>query len=211
MKKLLTGAIAAVLLLLPLSGVAMAGHEEASQPPALGQEYVPGGVPAQLAASEAMAPALHGVVLAMMNHGTASFNPDDQALAWESLYNMLSLYGQLDDRAENLGLDCLLLPTETVADYCAALDTRLSQLGALPGQLADRLTYEAGSGSYQVACGSNDQASFLIQDSRNVSGGVELSGALVSLVDGSELARFEASLETRDNMFGYAITGLTLK
>ena len=45
---------------------------------------------------------------------------------------------------------------------------------------------------------------------RLTAGGLVLEGALVSLPDQRELTRFEAVLQPRDSMFGYAITGLTL-
>ena len=37
-----------------------------------------------------------------------------------------------------------------------------------------------------------------------------LTGSLSYLVDGSDLAQFQATLQPRDNMFGYTITSLVL-
>ena len=211
MKKLLLTALIASLLVLPLGTVALADHEETPQEVQSAQEYVPGGVPAQVGAEQSMAPALHAVMLAAMNHGLSSFDPNDQALAWESLYNMLSLYGQLDDRSEYRDPDTLLLLSETVRDYTAALDLSFDSLGPLPEALSDRMTYDAASDSYLVVCGNNDQARFEIREALTQGSTVHLSGALVYLADGSDLGQFEATLQARDSMFGYAITEFTLK
>ena len=210
MKKLLMTALITSLLVLPLGTVALADHEETPAVSAA-QEYIPGGVPAQVGAEQAMSPALHGVLLAMMNHKVDSFDANDTDLAWESLYNMLSLYGQLDERSEYQNSDTLLLLSEAVRDYSAALDLNVDDLGPLPADLSDRITYDASSDSYEVVCGTNDQARFEIRDTQDNGSSLTLSGALVYLADGSDLAQFEATLQPRDNMFGYAITSFALK
>lgn len=212
MKKLLMTALIASLLVLPLGTVALADHEESPMESVQSvQDYIPGGVPAQVDAEQSMAPALHAVLLAMMNHNLTTFDPDNTALSWESLYNMLSLYGQLDNRSEYQNSDTLLLLSETVRDYTAALDLSFDDLGPLPQDLSDRMTYDAASDSYQVVCGNNDQARFEIRQSETIGSTVKLSGALVYLADGSDLGEFEATLQSRDNMFGYAITSFTMK
>ena len=209
MKKfLLTGLIAA-LLILPLGNVALAESQEASQPESQGEEYVPGGVPAQTGALESMEPALHAVLMAMLNHNAASFDTSDTALAWESLYNMLSLYGQLDDRSQYQGED-LLVPSETVRDYAAALVDSFDTLGPLPEFLTDRLTCDAASDSYLVVCGNDSLAEIQIRSTQNSGGTLSVTGDLVYLVDGSSLAQFQAVLSPQDNMFGYAVTQLSL-
>lgn len=212
MKKLLMTALITSLLVLPLGTVALADHEEAPMETVQSvQDYIPGGVPAQVDAEQSMAPALHAVLLAMMNHNLTTFDPDNTALSWESLYNMLSLYGQLDNRSEYQNSDTLLLLSETVRDYTAALDLSFDDLGPLPQELSDRMTYDAASDSYQVVCGNNEQARFEIRESETIGSTVKLSGALVYLADGSDLGEFEATLQSRDNMFGYAITSFTMK
>lgn len=209
MKKLLLTAVACALLILPLSGTALADDVEASSPASQGLDYVPGCVPAQAEASEVMSPALHGVVLAMSNHGADTFDPGDAALAWEAVYNMLSLYGQLDSRTEPDG-DWLIFPAEVAQDYAAALDLDLSSLGPLPGDLSDRLTYDRAGGCYHVVCGSNDLAQLQIRDVTSAPGRLQAEGALVYLVDGSDLLSFRAELQSRDTMFGWALTALTI-
>lgn len=211
MKKFLSTALIVTLLVLPLGTVALADHEEAPTETAQSvQEYIPGGVPAQVNAEQSMAPALHGVLLAMMNHNLTSFDPDNQAVAWESLYNMLSLYGQLDNRSEYQNSDTLLLLSETVRDYAAALVDSFDTLGPLPEFLTDRLTCDAASDSYLVVCGNDSLAEIQIRSTQNSGGTLSVTGDLVYLVDGSSLAQFQAVLSPQDNMFGYAVTQLSL-
>lgn len=209
-KKGFISCLLAAALLFSLGGAALADHEEAAPSPGAGQEYAPGAVPAQTDAVQSMSPAVHGVLLAMLHFGADEFQVQDDALSWEALYNMLSLYGQLDERSEYQDSDHLLLLSETVQDYTAALDVSFDQLGPLPASLGDRITYDAASDSYQVVCGNDSQTQFQILASRQTADGLVLEGTLISLADQDELARFEAALQPRDNMFGYAITGLTL-
>lgn len=206
MKKILAAVLAAVFLVLPLGAAALTGHEQ-DPVPAAAQDFVPGDMPAELTPADAMSPALHAMILAMLNRGSVSFDPSDTALAWESVYNMLSLYGQLDDRSETVQ-DVLVLPEETAKDYAAALDLRLDDLPALPGELSDRLTRSGGE--YRVVCGSDGLAEIQVEEVRQQEGGLWITGALVYDVDGGALARFQARLQPRDNMFGYAVAVLTL-
>ena len=189
------------LMILSVLIVPVGGAEEVS-------EYVPGSVPAGSGMAESMVPALHGMVLAMLNQDVSDFDPAGRELAWESLYNMLSLYGQMDSRA--LPEDgTLTLPGETVADYSAALGLSLEELGVCPGSLSDRLHREGES--YILACGSDDLAQLRLSEVQSgEDGGFRLTGTLVYLVDGSELARFQAELQPQDTMFGCAVTGLRL-
>lgn len=210
MKKMFLSCLLAAALLVTLGGAALADHEGAVPAPEAVQDYAPGAVPAQTGAVQSMSPAVHGVVLAMLHHGADQFRADDAALAWESLYNMLSLYGQMDERSEYRDSDHLLLLSETVRDYAAALDVPFDALGPLPEALYDRIVYDAAADSYQVVCGNDSQAQFQVYAAEQTAGGLVLEGALVSLPDQRELTRFEAVLQPRDSMFGYAITGLTL-
>ena len=210
MKKMFLSCLLAAALLVTLGGAALADHEGTVPAPEAVQDYAPGAVPAQTGAVQSMSPAVHGVVLAMLHHGADQFRADDAALAWESLYNMLSLYGQMDERSEYRDSDHLLLLSETVRDYTAALDVSFDELGPLPGALSDRIVYDAAADSYQVVCGNDSQAQFQVYTAEQTAGGLVLEGALVSLADQTDLARFEAVLQPRDSMFGYAITGLTL-
>lgn len=203
MKKLLLSVLIAALMITPLGIVAAAEHVEPSAPQAE-ESYAPGQVPARVTAAEAMSPAVHAVVLAMINHDVRAFDPADPALAWEALYNMLSMYGQLDSRSVYED-DMLVIPSETLYDYAAAILPDLNVLGDLPDFLSDRMTYDADTDSYLVACGSDGLAVVQAQSQGNV-----LSGSLVYLVDNTELAAFEAVLTPADTMFGRAIVSLEL-
>ena len=216
MKKTLLTALAAVMLVVSAQGVILARAQEAvpaqnAQTQAMQTEEgsLPGEVPAQSSAVDSMTPALHAVVLAMLNHEQAVFDSGDPVLGWEALYNMLSLYGQLDERSDYVGED-LVLPVETVMDFSAALVPSFSQLGGLPVDLSDRLAYDEEIDSYLVTCGSDSLAQIQVTQLENQNGTLNVTGALVYLVDGSDLAQFRAVLAPRDNMFGYTIAEMEL-
>ena len=203
MKKLLITVLIASMLILPVSSVTPADAEGTLE------EFLPGNATAEMAPAESMVPALHGIVLAMLNHNTQSFDRNDPQLAWESLYNMLSLYGQLDSRSVS-DQDELLFPEETVLDYAAALDIEPGQLGDSPAALRDRLNYDNVSRSYVVVCGEDDLAQIRVDSLQPSAGGYTLTGALVYQVDGRVLARFQATLQPWDTMFGYVVTSMNL-
>lgn len=211
MKKLLLTAMIAALLVMPLAGVALAQTPEASAPAGTAQEpaFGPGCVPAETDALASMTPALHAVVLAMLHQEQDRFSPDNGELVWESLYNMLSLYGQLDERSSYVNGD-LVLPVETVLDFSSALTPSLEDLVALPDDLSDRMVYASEIDSYRLACGDDGLAQIRLESSRSQDRSLELTGDLVYLVDGTSLARFQATLQPGDNLFGYAITALEL-
>ena len=214
MKKVLMTLMIASLLVLPLGSVALAEHAETvpSEVPVtltpVG-EFIPGDVPAQSNALDSIAPALHATVLAMLNQDAETFSAEDPLLAWESLYNMVSLYGQMDNRSEYLG-DALLLPSETVSDYAAALIPDFYALGPTPEALADRLVYDEASDSYLVTCGENGLSELVLNIASSDSDTLCVNGCLVYLVDGSVLTQFYAELSVQDSMFGYTISALEL-
>ena len=118
-KKLLAAALITSMLVLPVNSTGPAVSSEA--PPAgPAQDYLPGDVPAQTDAAESMAPAFHALVLAMLNHDADQFPFADSSLNWEALYNMLSLYGQLDSRSV-IEKGEMLFPEETLLDYARSL------------------------------------------------------------------------------------------
>ena len=210
MKKCFLTMMIAALLILPLESVAVAKTPSATSPEtsAQGEAYVPGDVPAQIGAAESMTPALHAMVMAMVSHGITAYDPADPQVGWETLYNMLSLYGQLDERSEYVGED-LLLPRETVQDYAAALPMSVA-LGDLPDDLSDRMIYDASSDSYRVVCGNDSLAEIQLNQTVQTNGTLRLDGRLVYVVDGSSLAQFQAVLQPTDRMFGYVITSMEL-
>ena len=197
LKKLLTAALITSMLVLPFANAALAVPEE-DLPSA--QEYCPGSVPAETDAETAMGPALHALVLAMLSRDADTFDPEDSGLAWEALYNMLSLYGQLDSRSISEQGE-LFFPEETARDYAAALDLDLDRLGAPPAEIRDRLNYDNASRCYVIVCGDDGLSSMELSSQED-----GLSGSLVYAVDGTVLARFQARLQPCGSMFGYVIT-----
>lgn len=207
LKKLLAAALVAAFLILPVSSAAPVQFEAASYPE---QGYRPGNVPAQTDAAESMSPALHALVLALLNHDVDAFAFEDASLNWEILYNMLSLYGQLDSRSVT-EQGSLLLLEETVLDYAAALSCDLTsasgRLGTPPAAIRDRLNYDNVSRCYKVVCGTDDLSQLQVDSLKTSGSGCTMTGSLVYQVDGRVLARFQADLALRDNMFGYTVTG----
>ncbi len=208
MKKILLTAVIASLLILPFAGTALALPEEAAAPVPV-EEFLPGRVPARTDAAEAMSPALHAVALTMINQDAARFDPDDSAQAWESLYNLLSLYGQLDSRAERDG-DALLLPEETAWDYAAALGLNPDRLGGLPSGILDRLSYDNVSHRYGVTPGEDGLSQIEVRSMEHTAAGLQLTGALVFLPDGRDLVHFQATLQPQDTLFGWSLGGMSL-
>lgn len=213
MKKLLLTTMITALLIAPLPGVALAEDQQATLPDTsvtLDEEFIPGQVPAQTDAAQAMTPAIHAMILSMFHYELTQYSFSDPSLGWETLYNMLSLYGQMDERSEYLD-EQLLLPSETVLDFSSALFPEFGVLGALPTDLADRMTYDPEIDSYLVTCGNDSLAEIRLTGSQESASGIlTLTGTLVYLVDGSDLAQFQATLQPQDNMFGYTITALSL-
>ncbi|MEJ8727789.1 hypothetical protein WKS99_01950 [Flintibacter sp. HCN-6482] len=209
MKKLLLTTIIASLLILPFGTVAMADMTEAPDTQAEQLDYAPGNVPAETGALDSMTPALHAAILAMVNLGQRELDLSDPVAAWETLYNMLSLYGQMDDRSEYLDEE-LVLPSETVMDYASALFTGTAPLSPIPEALSDRIRYDGKLDSYLLTCGDDSLAEIQLTSIRELGGSLSVDGSLVYLVDGSSLAQFQAQFARQDNMFGYVITNLTL-
>ena len=208
LKKLLAAALITSMLILPVNSAGPASREETPLPDQA-QDYLPGDVPAQTGAVESMSPVLHAMLLAMLNHDVRSFALSDSELAWEGLYNMLSLYGQRDSRCDEKNGE-LFLPEETVRDYAAALDADFEALGELPAGLWDRMNYDNVSRCYLLVCGADDQVHIQINSLRAQGAALLLSGALVDEVEGDTLVRFQAVLQPRDNMFGYAVSALSI-
>lgn len=202
MKKILLTAVIASLLIVPLGNTALADQEEGNSSPAV-QGSLPGDGSA--GSAESMLPALHGLAMAMLNHGAASFDPAGGELAWEGLYNTLSLYGQLDSRCD-LQSGELVLPEETVWDFAAALGIQPDSLPPLPDSLNNRITYDSGSRCYRLTCGDAGLTRLQI-DSHRFDGGYLFLDC--SLVDDGVLAQFQAVLQPRNNMFGFSVSALT--
>ena len=208
MKKLLLTALLAAALLLPLGTIAMADDETATPDTEAVYLYVPGNAPAQTDVSS-MVPALHGVLLAMDNQDVTSFDTHSESLSWEMLYNLLSMYGQVDDRAwfED---DVLILPGEAIIDYASAILPTPLFPETLPEELADRMRYDAEWDEYLLYCGSDDLSQIVLDEITESSDIVSLSGRLVYLAEEETLLSFTAELVLQDNMLGYSLTELVI-
>jgi len=206
MKKLLLTALIAAMMALPLGTVALADDETPIEPPVVNEEYVPGEAPAETSV-HFMAPTLHAVLLAMENRDLTSFTADDPSLSWEMLYNLLSMYGQMDDRSVYDG-EMLVLPSETAMDYSAALFPAPLTSDTLPGELSDRITYNADTDEYLLYCGSDALSEVVITNTRDLGGMMAVSGKLMFLAEETELAAFTATLAVADNLFGYTLVSL---
>ena len=208
MKKLILFLTVLALVILPF-GAQAAQPQQDSDSAGQAQRFIPGSVPAQTDLSQSMRPAIHALVLTMAENDL-SYDQNSELFFWTGMYYMLSLYGEMDDRAE-LTDDTLILPTETVQDYAAALFPNRQGLPALPKALSDRITYRAADGTYRLARGDEGLAEVQLQSSRVLSGGLrEIEGKLVYLEDGSTLATFRVELEPQDSMFGYSISDMTM-
>ena len=205
LKRILAVLLITSMLILPVSSVGLADGEAAAS----GRDYLPGDVPAQTSSAESMSPALHALVLAMLNHDVKEFDFEDKSLAWEGLYNMLSLYGQLDSRTSSDNGE-LFLPEETVRDYAAALELDVDSLPPLPAELRDRINYDNVSRCYVLFRGEDDQARLQLDSAVSGQSGLVLTGALIYEVDGQVLTRFQATLQSQDSMFGFSIRALTI-
>ena len=206
MKKLLASLTILTILALPLGSAASA--EQQTPPADLSVEEVHGNIPAQADAAQTMYPAVHSLVLAMTENDL-EYAPEDSEFLWTSLYYMLSLYGQMDERAEFTD-DTLILPSEMVRDYAAALYPQVEQLPGIPSPISQRIRYQASDDSYHLARGDEGLAEVVLQTPITLaSGAVILTGQLNALEDGSVLRDFQVTLSPRASMFGYVITDLT--
>lgn len=204
MKKLLLTTMIASMLILPFGTVALADHQEA---PACAPQpdYITGCVPAESSMVQALAPTVHAIVLAMNNQDVGHYTPEDLSISWEALYNLLSMYGQMDERSEYVD-NMLVLPAETVSDFsCALMGTGVSPED-IPESLMDRMTYDSDTDRYILVCGSDSLSQVQFKDS----GEADIYGSLIYLVDGSPLSSFRVSAQQADNLLGYRILELEL-
>ena len=206
MKKLILSLTLIALLTASLGGVAFAQSRQEPLPEVT-TETAQGTAPAQADASQAMYPAVHALVMAMTeNH--LDYDPEDPEFLWTSLYYMLSLYGQMDQRAEFTD-DTLLLPGEVIQDYAAALYPDVSSLPDIPSPISQRIS-QAGNGIYRLARGDEGLSQVTVEPPIYLAEGtVVMNGALVALEDNSVLRKFQVTLLPRDCMFGFIITDLT--
>ena len=209
MKRTLISLALTAALLCTLGGWAYAAGDKDLRTSAPAEGYMPGDVPAESTAMDAMVPPINALVLCMLEQDLV-YDEDSDVFLWNSLYYMVSLYGQMDTRAE-LTDDTLILPSETMRDYAAALFTNYAGLPALPAHLKDRVRYDAAQDCYYLARGDAGLSETRVDQANRLPGGLlQVSGALIALEDESELCRFHAVLSANDSMFGYSISDLEI-
>ena len=211
MKKLIPTILILTLLVASLGGVAQAeapvSAPEAAPAVQADSQVTPPQAPAP---EEAMVPPIHALLLAMLDNDLTAYDADNPAFYWNSLYLMLSLYGNLDERAQVTD-DTISIPSETVRDYAAALFPGFSGLPELPDSLSERISYRASDDTYLLARGDDGLSQLQVLDSTTLSDGrILVFGALVYLEDGSTILSFEATLARQDSMFGYTVTDLVI-
>lgn len=174
-----------------------------------GEEFVPGTVPAESGPMDGMIPPINALVLSMLEHDLI-YDENSDVFLWNSVYYMISLYGQMDSRAE-LTDDALILPTETLEDYASALFTNYCGLPQLPEQLMDRVSYDAQSDSYRLARGDAGLSETRLSVAHHLpDGSIQVEGELVALATEETLCSFSAILTANNSMFGYSISGLNI-
>lgn len=208
MKKTLISFTMIAAMLISLGGWVYAENGQDLQPQAEEEVFVPGDVPAESGAVDGMIP-INALVLCMLEQDL-SYDETSEVFFWNGLYHMIGLYGQMDSRAEFTD-DTLILPTETVEDYAAALYTNYSGLPQLPGELRDRVNYDPQTDSYLLSRGDAGLSETTVKTVKTLTNGeVQVTGALVALEDDSELCAFSATLTENDSMFGYSISALEI-
>lgn len=209
MKKILISLTIVVAMLCSLGGMAYADDARDLQSLSEVMEFVPGSVPAQSSEIDSMLPPVNAMVMCMLEQQLV-YDESNEEFLWNSLYYMISLYGEMDSRAE-LTDDTMILPAETVEDYAAALFAGYSGLPVLPEALKDRVTYDAKSGCYHLARGDAGLSELVIEELSTLENGlVEVSGVLRAQEDNSILCRFTADLLENNSMFCYAISDMSV-
>lgn len=206
MKKLLISLAVIVAMLCSMGGMAYA-EDLLDQPE--GAEFMPGSVPAQISEVDSMVPPVNAMVMCMLEQGL-DYDETNPVFLWNSLYYMTGLCGEMDSRAEFTD-EMMILPAETVEDYAAALFADYHGLPELPRDLEERVSYDPQQDCYHLARGDAGLSALVIEEVQTwENGGLEVTGTLVSLENGSVLCRFTADLQENNLMFGYAIADMSV-
>ena len=108
--------------------------------------------PAQADAAQAMYPAVHSLVLAMTENDL-EYAPGGQ---WNFCGPACTICSACTARwtsGRSLTDDTLILPSEMVRDYAAALYPQVEQLPGIPPPISQRIRYQASDDSYHLARG----------------------------------------------------------
>lgn len=207
MKKLFCVLLSVCLLALPMSASVLADDLNATPPPVSQteeMEFLPGSVPADSALTDGISLPLTALALSMLEGGL-TYDANSDSFIWNALYYVLTLFGHEDARAE-VTEQALLLPSECVQDFFAALFGRCDMLPAIPAALSDRVTYDSVEDRYGLALGDLALADIALTSPVPVEDGLfTLDGTLTAPADGHVLCSFRTVLEANDTMFGFSI------
>lgn len=180
--------------------------EEASNPDVV---FPDGSVPAEAELTEGIQLPVHALVLSMCEH-ELSYDIQSAPFVWNALYYVLSLYGEMDDRAQ-LTDEALLLPSESVNDFARALFAGLDQLPALPPELDGFVSYDATLDMYRLSLGDFALTRIALAPLSAQSDGTFVAeGTLLALDDNSPLCTFRTVLAENDTMFGFSVVDVSL-
>lgn len=205
MKKLLCTLLSVCLLALPMSAGVLA--DDLSETPQTQYEevgFLPGSVPADSALTDGIRLPLGALALSMLESGM-DYDAGSDAFIWNALYYVLSLYGQEDDRAQ-VTEHSLLLPSECIGDFFAALFAARPELPAIPAELSGKISYDPDGDLYELALGDPALTSIELASPAPAGGGLfTLDGTLTAPDSGSVICSFRATLAENDTMFGFSI------
>lgn len=216
MKKLIPVLLALCLLVAPMTAsvsaddhsrsVTAADIDHTTNPDVV---FPAGTVPADSEWTDAILLPVHALVLSMTEHELA-YDAQSAPFVWNALYYALSLYGQMDDRAQ-LTDQALLLPSESVNDFSRALFAGLDELPALPPELDGFVSYDQASDVYSLSLGDFALTQTeLGQPIAQADGIYTVDGTLSSLEDGALLCSFRVTLLENDTMFGFSVLDVSL-
>lgn len=168
-----------------------------------------GSVPAEAEWTEGIQLPIHALVMSMWEH-ELSYDIQSAPFVWNALYYALSLYGEMDDRAQLVD-EALLLPSEAVNDFARALFAGLEQLPVLPPESADFVTYEESGDMYHLSLGDFALTRTALGPlTRQADGTFVAEGTIFALEDNSSLCTFRTTLTENDTMFGFSIVEISL-
>lgn len=216
MKKMIPVLLALCLLIAPMTAkVSADDHSYSASIPTVDQTtnpdvaFLAGTVPADSEWTDGILLPIHALVLSMTEHEPV-YDPQSAPFVWNALYYALSMYGQMDDRAQ-LTDDALLLPSESINDFSRALFADLDALPALPPELDGFITYDSTCDSYRLALGDFALTrTELGHPAAQPDGSYTVEGTLLSPEDESPLCSFRVTLLENDTMFGFSIADVSL-
>ena len=211
MKKLIAGLLAVCLLTALMAATASADDHSMNQEIILTEEatipdvtFPAGSVPAEAEWTDGIRLPVHALTVSMWEHDL-TYDTSSAPFVWNSLYYVLSLYGEMDDRAQ-LTQDALLLPSEVVNDFARALFSGLEQLPALPPESDGFVRYDAAADTYHLSLGDFALTQMVLNPLTAQSDGTfTAEGTLLALEDDSPLCSFHITLVENDTRFGFSI------